>query len=74
MYLLQFLADTASHAGGVDVEYRLACSGELCNRKVRTFDHTKSDASRILLREPLELFVVGHPFDKYPQELCVRLE
>jgi len=75
MYLLQFLAGSSSHAGAVDVEYRLACSGELCNRKVLIAgDYRKSDVSRVLLRTPLELFVVGHPFDKYPQELCTRLK
>lgn len=74
MYLLQFLAGPSSHTGAVNVEYRLACSGELCNRKVLLAgDYRKSDASRVLLLTPLELFVVGNPFDKYPQELCIRL-
>jgi hypothetical protein len=40
-----------------EVEYRLACSGVLYNRRVITADWRKSDASRILLREPVELFV-----------------
>jgi hypothetical protein len=56
----------------VEVEYRLACSGELYNRKVLTADWRKSDATRVLLKEPFELFVASHPFDDYPQELCVR--
>jgi len=75
MYLLQFFAKSATGgSSAIDVEYRLACSGELCNRKVITAgDYRKSDVSRVLLRHPLELFVVGHPFDAYPQELCIRL-
>jgi hypothetical protein len=78
MYLLQFLEKAASRAakaaaGDVDVEYRLACSGELYNRRVLTFDWRKSDVTRVLLRTPLELFVASHPFNDYPQELCARI-
>lgn len=78
MHVLEFLkrsqepgANSASKA--VEVEYRFACSGELYNRRVITSDWRKSDITRVLLREPFELFVTSHPFDDYPQELCARL-
>jgi hypothetical protein len=74
MYLLQFLETCSGQsAGAVDVEYRLACSGELYNRRVQTFDWRKSDATRVLLKAPFELFVVSRPFANYPQELCARM-
>lgn len=77
MYLLQYLrspsAPTTEIYSPIEVEYRLACSGELYNRKVKTFDWRKSDAARILSRAPLELFVSSQPFSAYPQELCARL-
>lgn len=74
MFLLKFLSRNPGDTGPISVEYRLACSGQLCNRRVLTLgDDRKSDASRILLKGPLELFVVAHPFDAYPQELCLRL-
>jgi hypothetical protein len=75
-YALGFLkarSQGADSAGVVEVEYRLACSGELYNRNIKTGDWRKSDATRILLRTPFELFVASHPFDDYPQELCARL-
>jgi len=79
MYLLRFLEaastlTTNGDAGPVGVEYRLACSGEFYNRRVETFDWRKSDITRVLLREPFELFVASQPFDSYPQELCMRLK
>jgi hypothetical protein len=78
MYLLQFLETAPSRATAaapeaVDIEYRLACSGELFNRKIITGDWRKSDITRVLLRTPLELFVNSQPFDAYPQELCARM-
>jgi hypothetical protein len=73
MYLLKFLQEAQSRSGGVDVEYRLACSGEFYNRRVETFDWRKSDVTRILLDQPFSIFVASRPFDSYPQELCVRL-
>src|SRR5262249_41598581 len=57
-----------------EVEYRLACSGQLYNRRVLTADWTKEPAARVLLRKPVELFVASQPFDDYPQELCARLK
>jgi hypothetical protein len=66
--------DSESLQGAVEVEYRLACSGELYNRRVGTADWRKSDITRVLLREPFELFVASRPFDDYPQELCARLK
>jgi hypothetical protein len=73
MYLLQCIQKAQDKSAGVNVEYRLACSGELYNRKVETFDWRKSDATRILLTHPFPIFVVSRPFDAYPQELCVRV-
>ena len=76
MYVLQFLerlSNKRDSADGVEVEYRFACSGELYNRSVRTGDWRNSDATRVLLRTPFELFVVSQPFEDYPQELCARL-
>lgn len=78
VYLLKFLKASStqsetSAAGSVRVEYRLACSGEFYNCRVETFEWRKSDITRVLLRTPLELFVASHPFNSYPQELCVRL-
>jgi hypothetical protein len=68
------LSRNPGDTGPISVEYRLACSGQLCNRRVLTLaDYRKSDAGRIVLKGPFELFVVGHPFDAYPQELCLRL-
>jgi hypothetical protein len=52
-------------AKSVEVEYRLACSGELYNRNVLTADWRKSDVTRILLRTPFELFVASQPFAHY---------
>jgi hypothetical protein len=79
VYVLEYLK-TARDPGSnstreaVEVEYRLACSGELYNRRVLTTDWRKSDITRVLLRTPFELFVASRPFDAYPQELCARLK
>jgi hypothetical protein len=75
MYVLEFLKDAAKgpDAGAIRVEHRLLCSGELYNRRILTSDWRKSDITRILLREPCELFVASRPFAAYPQELCIRL-
>lgn len=74
MYLLEFLKTAANtSAGTIRVEHRLLCSGELYNRRVITYDWRKSDVTRVLLREPCELFVASQPFAAYPQELCIRL-
>ena len=75
-YALGFLkarSEEGDSAGAFEVEYRLSCSGELYNRNIKTGDWRKSDATRILLRTPFELFVASDPFDDYPQELCARL-
>jgi hypothetical protein len=79
MHLVEYLKGPRPPDGefaeeAVEVEYRLACSGELYNRRVVTADWRKSDITRVLLREPFELFVASRPFDDYPQELCARLE
>jgi hypothetical protein len=77
MYVLRFLEkapnDNTEPPEAVHVEHRLACSGELYNRTILTSDWRKSDATRILLQAPFELFVASQPFADYPQELCVRL-
>jgi hypothetical protein len=73
MYLLKFLQEARDRAIGVEVEYRLACSGEFYNRKVQTWDWRKSDVARILLDQPFSIFVTSRPFDSYPQELCARM-
>jgi hypothetical protein len=75
MYVLEFLKGAANPpgTGAIRVEHRVLCSGELYNRRVLTSDWRKSDITRILLREPCELFVVSRPFADYPQELCIRL-
>ena len=49
MYLLKFLHEKQERPTGVEVEYRLACSGEFYNRKVETADWRKSDVTRIPL-------------------------
>ena len=77
MFLLQFLEKARDQGGtvpgGIGVEYRLACSGELYNRRVLAPDWRKSDITRVLLRLPFELFVASQPFSSYPQEICVRI-
>jgi len=73
MYLLKRLQDAGNQTPKVEVEYRLACSGEFYSRKVVTFDWRKSDMTRVLLEHPFPLFVTSRPFDSYPQELCVRI-
>ena len=73
MDLLKFLEKAQDQPIGIEVEYRLACSGEFYNRKAETFDWRKSDVSRILLDKPFLIFITSRPFDSYPQELCVRM-
>src|SRR5260370_5486493 len=73
MSLLQFLQEAQPRSAGVNVEYRLACSGEFYNRKVLTYDWRKSDVTRILLERPFPIFVASRPFDSYPQEMCVQV-
>jgi hypothetical protein len=58
----------------VAFEYRLLCSGELYNSQVLTFDWRKSDVTRLLLKKPFTLTVCSHPFNDYPQELCLRFQ
>jgi hypothetical protein len=73
MCLLRFLQNSSSQVtDAVDIEYRLACSGELYNLRVQTLDWRKSEATRILLKTPVE-FVISQPFANYPQELCARM-
>jgi hypothetical protein len=67
MYLLKFLEKAQNRPTGVEVEYRLACSGEFYNRLVETYDWRKSDVTRVLLREPFLVFVTSQPFDSYPK-------
>jgi hypothetical protein len=78
LHSLAFLEAARANAGnvaaGIDVEYRLACSGEFYNRSAVAADRRKSDITRVLLRAPFELFVASQPFDDYPQELCARIQ
>jgi hypothetical protein len=74
MYFVKLLQTAEQQASGDEVEYRLACSGELFNRNVQTFDWRKTDVTRILLEKPFSLLVASRPFDSYPQELCARLK
>ncbi len=73
MYLLKFLQESRDRSASINVEYRLACSGEFYNRNVVASDWRKSDVSRILLERPFPIFVTSRPFESYPQELCVRV-
>jgi hypothetical protein len=52
-------------------EYRLLCSGTL--HRLCLGDWSKSEVARILLDEPLLLFVASRPFDDYPLELALQL-
>ena len=56
-----------------DVEYRLLCSGEIYNGSViAPTGWRKSSITRLLLRKPFLLFVSSQPFDRFPQEICLR--
>lgn len=74
MHVLHFLEDPKCERKPEDflhAEYRLLCSGILYRSCLG--DWTKSETSRILLDEPLLLFVVSRPFDDYPLELALQL-
>lgn len=73
MYFLTYLSQASSEEPEIEVDYRIAVSGEFYNRTVQTFDWRKSDATRILLDRSFHIFVTSRPFDAYPQELSVRL-
>lgn len=73
MYFVKYLQTAEQQADGEEVEFRLACSGALYNRRVTTSDWRKSDVTRLLLEKPFTLFVASQPFDSYPQELCARV-
>jgi hypothetical protein len=72
MYILRALQELGGRSTGVNVEYRLACSGEFYRHGVLTGDWRKSDVTRLLLDEPFPMFVVSRPFEEFPQELCIR--
>lgn len=78
MYVLDLLDSSQSNQPKpTDVaafEYRLLCSGELYNSQIITTDWRKSDATRLLLGKPFTLAVCSHPFNDYPQELCLRFQ
>lgn len=74
MYVLDYLADPKCQKQPKDslhAEYRLLCSGTL-HREILG-DYSKSEVARIVLDEPLLLFVVSRPFDDYPLELALHL-
>ena len=74
MQVLDYLADPKCEKKPIRslyAEYRLLCSGTLHHRCQG--DYSKSEAARILLYEPLLLFVASRPFDDYPLELALQL-
>jgi hypothetical protein len=74
MYVLQYLDDPKCEkkpSQALHAEYRLLCSGTLHHDCIG--DYTKSEGVRILLNEPLLLFVASRPFDDYPLELALQL-
>jgi hypothetical protein len=74
MHMLDFLGDPKCEKKPEDclyAEYRLLCSGTLHRRCLG--DWSKSEVARILLDEPLLLFVASRPFDDYPLELALQL-
>jgi len=75
MYVLDALQESpAASTRGVELgEFRLLCSGILYNGNVVTYDWTKSDVCRSLLRGRIVLYVVSQPTDSYPQELALRV-
>jgi len=74
MHVLEYLGDPKCEKkpeGSLFAEYRLLCSGTLHRD---TFgDYSKSEVARILLDDPLLLFVASRPFDDYPLELALEL-
>ena len=75
MHVLDALRESsADPADRVEVgESRLLCSGILYNGNVGTYDWTKSDVCRSLLRGRIVFFVVSQPIDSYPQELLLSI-
>jgi hypothetical protein len=75
MSLLEYL-ENVNEKSNLDrpqeVEYRLACSGELYRAGVLTANRHKADICRVLLEKPLEITVASRPADSYPQELNLR--
>jgi hypothetical protein len=74
MHVLEYLADPKCEKKpeeSIYAEYRLLCSGTLHQHCLG--DYSKSEKARILLDEPLLLFVVSRPFDDYPLELALQL-
>lgn len=74
-YVLRSLKLRDGEAPAVEEsEFRLLCSGVLYNGSVQTTDWTKSDASRLLMTEPVQLTVVSERVDEYPQELLLSIQ
>ncbi len=81
MYLLEFLEKASNQTnkpGGdtVGVEYRLACSGELYNRRVINFLDWAEERDATRLGCSKRLWNCSWPASRspaYPQELCARL-
>jgi hypothetical protein len=75
MYVLEYLSDPQSQKkpkNSLTAEYRLLCSGTLHHHCFG--DYEKSEGPRILLLDPLRLFVVSRPFYDYPLELALQLK
>ena len=75
MHLLRALGDLQGPTtGAAEIsEFRLLCSGALYNGRILGGDWTKSDACRVLCREPVALMSVSTPPDDYPQELLLKV-
>jgi hypothetical protein len=74
MYVFDALRQPSGQAApGEESEFRLLCSGTLYRGAVQTYDWTKSDVCRVLLRGRVILFVTSRPLDSYPQELMLRM-
>lgn len=74
MYVLEYLRDPKCEKNPKDSltsQYRLLCSGTIYRDVIG--DPFKSEVARILLDEPLMLFVASRPFDDYPLEMVLEL-
>lgn len=74
MHVLEYLDDPKCERKPKDslfAEYRLFCSGTLYRNLLG--DWSKSEVARVLLDDPLLLFVASRPFDDYPLELALQL-
>ena len=74
MHVLEYLSDPRCEQkpdDSVRAEYRLLSSGVLHRDMIG--DWSKSEVARILLNDPLLLFVASRPFEDHPLELVLHL-